>query len=108
MNRWNIPDWLEGKIRKRDKCCVYCRIPMKESSGHRVGRKKRATWEHIDNDEWRQASETNVVRCCGSCNSSKGAKPLKKWLESDYCKKKTINKKTVMPVVKRWLRMNGV
>jgi hypothetical protein len=107
MNQWNIPDWLEDKIRKRDKLCVYCRILMKESSSPRDARKKRATWEHINNDEWRQASGTNVVRCCGSCNSSKSTKPLTKWFESDYCKEKNINKKTVMPVVKRWLRRNG-
>src|ERR1700757_5301760 len=25
MNRWNIPISLETEIRKRDKCCVYCR-----------------------------------------------------------------------------------
>ena len=42
----------------------------------------------------------NIVRCCFSCNSSKGTKKLSDWLESDYCKKRGITKDTVDEVVR--------
>jgi hypothetical protein len=45
----------------------------------------------------------NIARCCASCNSSKGTKDLFDWLESNYCKKKNINKNTVAPIVKNAL-----
>lgn len=38
-----------------------------------------------------------------SCNASKGAKLLKDWLKSDYCKRKNINENTVAEVVKNAL-----
>jgi hypothetical protein len=102
MNRWNIPDQLEEKIRKRDKVCVYCRIVLKEYRHVRGVPRNTATWEHIDNDDLRSAS--NIVRCCGACNTSKGAKKIAKWFESEYCKRKNINERTVLPVVRNWLR----
>ena len=39
-----------------------------------------------------------------SCNASKGAKLLKTWLESKYCKDKGITKDTVALVVKKAIR----
>ena len=102
MNRWNIPDRVEDKVRRRDKRCVYCHIVMKEYPHTSGVRPNKATWEHIDNDG--PSSETNVVRCCGACNSSKGTKKLLKWFESEYCKQRKINEKTVLPMVKNWLR----
>lgn len=39
-----------------------------------------------------------------SCNASKGAKLLKTWLESKYCKDKIITKDTVALVVKKAIR----
>jgi len=103
MNRWGIPDWLEEKARKRDKRCVFCHILMRERPHARGVSKDKATWEHLDNNV-RHLTVTNIVRCCGACNSSKGAKKLVKWFESDYCKKKKINERTVSPIVKNWLR----
>ncbi|PYU14506.1 MAG: HNH endonuclease [Acidobacteria bacterium] len=103
MNRWKIPDWLEHKIRKRDKRCVFCRTPMKELRHARGVSRSKATWEHLDNNV-RHRTETNIVRCCGACNSSKGAKKLVTWFQSDYCKEKNINARTVSPIVKSWLR----
>jgi hypothetical protein len=102
MNRWKIPDWLEHKVRKRDKLCVYCHIVLKEYPHARGVPRNKATWEHMDNDDLRSA--TNIVRCCGACNTSKGTKGLIEWFESDYCKKRNINERTVLPVVRNWLR----
>lgn len=48
-------------------------------------------------------SETNIARCCAACNASKGAKPLRHWLDSDYCKRRGISVRTVAPVVLRAL-----
>lgn len=38
-----------------------------------------------------------------SCNSSKGQKDIKDWLESDYCKKGGITKTTVAEIVRQAL-----
>jgi hypothetical protein len=65
----------------------------------------KATWEHINNDDL--DSPINIARCCGSCNTSKGEKKLSDWFDSEYCKKKKINGKTVGIVVKNWLRNYG-
>jgi hypothetical protein len=82
-NNWNIPDWLEKRVRERDKSCVYCHVKFRPNF------KDRATWEHIDNDE-KNISEGNIFLCCTSCNSSKGTKNLTDWLNSKYCKMKNI------------------
>jgi hypothetical protein len=102
MNRWNIPNWLEEKIRRRDRRCVYCHIVMKARPHARGVPKDKATWEHIDNDDMR--SVTNIVMCCGACNTRKGTKKLLEWSKSEYCKKKNINGRTVSPVIRNWLR----
>ncbi len=85
-NNWNIPIELENKVRKRDKSCVYCHVKFKPTP------KAKATWEHIINNA-KNISEENIALCCASCNASKGAKKLSEWLaNSEYCKKKGINK----------------
>jgi hypothetical protein len=104
MNRWGISDQDEAKIRKRDKRCVYCDIKMKTYPHARGVPRDKATWEHINNNDLNPKHLSNIVLCCGECNTSKGAKKLLEWFESDYCKKGNINKKTVSPVVKNWLR----
>ena len=103
MNRWGIPDWLEKEIRERDKACVYCGIQMIEKMPPRGSRKAVATWEHIINDASIITRE-NIARCCAACNSSKGTKKLSDWIQSNYCKKRGINKNTVAEVVKNALR----
>ena len=95
-NRWGIPDPLEQKIRRRDKRCVYCGVSFRANS------RQKATWEHIDNDE-HHICEKNIVRCCASCNSSKGTKTLSKWLTSSYCIKKKIGALTMSGIIKRYL-----
>jgi len=96
-NNWNIPDWLEKKVRNRDKRCVYCHTIFRNNSRDKV------TWEHIDNDE-SNICEGNITLCCNSCNASKGSKMLQEWLGSIYCKKKKINIKTVASVVKNYVK----
>ena len=103
MNKWGIPAWLEEKVKKRDKLCVYCGIEMKDYLHVKGTPKDKATWEHIDNDE-NNKSELNVVRCCASCNSSKGTKKLTDWLESPYFKKKKIKDKAA-DIVQKSLRV---
>lgn len=48
--------------------------------------------------------ETNIVRYCGACNTSKGANKLAEWFESEYCKRKNMSEQTVSPVIRNWLR----
>jgi hypothetical protein len=106
MNRWGIPAWLEAEVRVRDKECVYCRVPMLQSPDATRSRSFVATWEHIINDA-RIITLSNIVRCCASCNSSKGTKELRSWLESQYCKRRGIGPDSVADVVKEALRVNG-
>ena len=99
MNKWNIPEWLEKKVINRDSCCVYCGVDF--GSGNE-DIKTKPTWEHIINDV-RIVTIENIVRCCFSCNASKGAKELSVWLDSKYCKSKGITKKSVSKVVRQAL-----
>src|ERR1017187_9657636 len=100
-NNWNIPDWLEKKVKDRDKLCVYCRVKMKEYSRAKGTPGDKATFEHIDNDG--SPTEGNIAMCCASCNSSKGVKKLLDWFDSSYCKEKNINRKTVANIILKYL-----
>ena len=99
MNNWGIPAWLEEKVRKRDKFCVYCHVKMKEYPHTKGTPHDKATWEHIDNDG--PNSEANVARCCCSCNASKGTKKLADWLKSSYCKKSGITKERIASIARK-------
>ena len=98
-NNWNIPDWLEEEVKRRDKQCVYCGVEFTPAS---VSKKTSASWEHIVNDG-SSTSRKNIALCCYGCNSSKGRKELLDWLETDYCKRKGITAGSVAPIVKRSL-----
>jgi hypothetical protein len=100
LNRWNIPEWMEKEIVRRDKACVYCAVPFTTPE---VCRKTSPSWEHILNDA-RIVTLENICRCCVSCNASKGTKVLEVWIESTYCKKKGISAETVAGVVKKALK----
>jgi 5-methylcytosine-specific restriction endonuclease McrA len=102
-NAWNIPEWLEKEARARDKNCVYCGIDMLKSVHRGSSRKNVATWEHIINDASIVTRE-NIALCCAACNSSKGTKILAEWINLEYCKKKGINKNTVVPIIKKVLK----
>lgn len=100
-NNWDIPDWLEAKVRERDKTCIYCHTPLKEYFNAKGTPRDKATFEHIDNDGL--PSEENIAMCCASCNSSKGVKKLSDWLDSPYCKKKNICKENVADIIKKYI-----
>lgn len=106
MNKWGIPSWLEAEVRERDKNCIYCGVQMVEKPLEGGSRKTVATWEHIINDASIVTRE-NIALCCVSCNSSKGAKKLKDWLQSKYCKDRGINEYTVAVLVKKSLKSNA-
>ena len=102
-NNYGMPDWLEKKVRNRDKFCVYCHVKLKEY--YKGKGKNKATIEHMNNDGPLD-KEFNLAMCCSSCNSSKGVKRLLKWLDSPYCKKKNISKETVANVIKKFIQKN--
>ena len=103
--RWNIPEALQIVVRARDKKCVYCGVKLTERSAT-TDRKTNGTWEHINNARWSDQSiiSDNVVRCCDSCNSSKGTKSLKQWFVSRYCMDRGIDHNSVADIVKEFLK----
>lgn len=96
-NNWNIPGWLEKKVRERDKKCVYCGV---EFTPAKVSTKSASSWEHIINDA-KIITKENIVLCCRGCNASKGQKQLSVWLQSKYCKERGIIPNTVAPIIKQ-------
>ncbi|WP_372755068.1 HNH endonuclease [Mariniflexile sp.] len=95
-NKWGIPKEVEILVKQRDTECIYCGVKFDINNS---SRKDKPTWEHIINDI-RINNVENIALCCLSCNASKGAKLLVNWLESDYCKRKNIQKNSVANVVK--------
>lgn len=98
MNRWKIPRWLETEVRERDKACIYCGVVFGSVNGHG----SRPSWEHIINDA-KVITRENIALCCRSCNSSKGARLLADWINSQYCQQRGINPNTVAEIVKKAL-----
>ena len=96
-NKWGIPIRVEKHVLERDKSCVYCGVEFSNKS-----RKTKQSWEHIVNDI-RINGIDNIALCCMSCNASKGAKLIKDWLNSEYCKRKKITIDNVATVVKEAL-----
>jgi|SRR5690606_12931948 len=96
MNRWNIPDWLEKSVTERDKFCIYCGVDFDVPNSSRG---MRPSWEHIINDATIVTIE-NIARCCISCNASKGSKVLADWLQSNYCKRKSITEQSIAAVAR--------
>ena len=106
-NNFGIPKKEEQKIRARDKKCVYCNKEMITP----YNRKKHgdsATIEHLSPVRPFYVKEgmkiDNIVICCGSCNSSRGAKKLLDWFKTKYCIDKNINENTVSSPVKEYLK----
>ena len=96
-NNWNIPAWLEKEVRERDKACVYCGV---EFTVAKVSRKSAASWEHIINDA-KIITRQNIALCCCGCNASKGQNKLSEWLQSKYCKDRSITSNSVAPIIKQ-------
>ncbi len=101
-NNYNIPEWLENKVRLRDTNCVYCDIKMQSHIHAKGTPADKATFEHIDNDG--PPTEENIALCCAACNASKGTKNLSDWIGSPYCLKKNINNQTVAEIIKKYLK----
>jgi len=99
VNRWGIPKEIEELVKSRDPSCIYCDVEFTKF-GKSI--KLSPTWEHIVNDININGAE-NIALCCRSCNASKGSKKLKDWLQSDYCKNKGINHKSIALVAKKHL-----
>jgi len=96
-NKWNIPEDLEQEVRARDAKCVYCNTAF---TSPKVSRKTAQSWEHIINDA-KIITLENIALCCCGCNASKGAKKLSEWLQTKYCKERSINRDTVAPIIKK-------
>ncbi len=74
---YNIPTKdLITLVNNRDIRCIYCDCEF--STDYKS--KRYGTYDHLD--AFMAHSKSNTVKCCGSCNSSKGAKDVLEWLES--------------------------
>jgi hypothetical protein len=110
-NKFRIPENVLSEIRARDKACVYCRKTMiypylSKSSAD------CATIEHLNFDGpfyWSDGLQAHdIVICCGTCNSSRGAKKLTDWFKTQYCIDRNISADTVAAPVRSYLqRQNG-
>jgi 5-methylcytosine-specific restriction endonuclease McrA len=99
VNRWKISASLQKEVLARDTHCVYCGVAFTVPA---LTHGARASWEHIVNDA-SVVTLQNIVRCCMSCNASKGTLDLRAWLRSAYCKRKGITEGTVAEVVRNAL-----
>lgn len=99
MNPFGIPSAIESAIRARDIDCVYCGKRMVPTSS--PSRADWATIEHIDHlppFRYRDGqTEADFAIACLSCNSRRGAKPLRVFVAEQG------NADTVAPVIKAYL-----
>ena len=106
-NKFGIPEDELLKIRTRDEDCVYCHKIMIYPC---IGNKQSdwATIEHLSSEApfyWKDGMKSsNIVICCGSCNSSRGVKKLSDWFKMQYCVERNINETSVAEPVKEYLR----
>jgi len=101
-NNYGLPEDAVALVRKRDCRCVYCHKAMVPPNTA-TWRGDWATIEHLNHRPPWNNPETIAI-CCGSCNSSRGDKPLPKWLESRYCQERNISLATVARPVQQYLR----
>jgi hypothetical protein len=57
--------------------------------------------------EARVKARENIVLCCIGCTASKGAKTPTAWLQSSYCQRRGISKRSVADVVRAALAPSG-
>lgn len=100
-DRYGLPESVVTRVRERDRRCVYCHKEMVPPS-LTSPRRDWATIEHLNHLPPWDNPETIAI-CCGSCNSSRGKKPLLTWLESAYCRERSISQTTVAEPVRRYL-----
>lgn len=89
------------KLVGRFKKCVYCQQKLIKRIGSSGSQGRAGTIEHLNH---RGNSGIYVAMCCGSCNSSRGNKPLLKWFKTGYCIEKDITPKQVHAIVRKYIR----
>lgn len=104
MKGWKIPASVEREVLARDTACVSCGVSF---TSPRATRGAQPTWEHIVND-LSMVTSGNILRCCMSCNASKGARALSVWLQSRYCARHRITASSVATIVQEVLRAASV
>jgi hypothetical protein len=92
--RWKIPRDIALQVLLRDERCIYCSRAFELAPAPRA---HCPSWEHIINDV-SIVNPANIALCCVGCNSSKGTKPLQKWLESSYCRERGITARSLAAV----------
>lgn len=105
---YSIPQKELDEIVKRDTDCVYC-----HKNWDSKNKGDSASIEHLNHLlEWDSVGcftrenkpiFTIIAICCGSCNSSRGAKSLRSWFETPYCNERKIGYSTVASVVKNYI-----
>ena len=103
-NIYGLPEDEVQRVRKRDKTCVYCGKEMVKP----VRGTSTSDWamiEHLNHFPPWDNPETIAI-ACGSCNSSRGKKPILVWFESGYCREKGINPVTVAQPVLDYIRQH--
>ncbi len=108
---FGISDKVLAGLAARDSNCVYCHTAM--TYPYSVNdRKNSSTIEHLNSEAPFHISEglqaEDIVMCCGSCNSSRGAKTLLDWFASRYCLEKNISADTVAEPVKNYLQRQKI
>lgn len=102
VNKYGLPERDVDRVRARDKQCVYCGKDMVEPV-HGTSTRDWATIEHLNHlPPW--DNPATIAICCGSCNSSRGPKPILKWFDSAYCRENGIDPSTVAQPVLDYIR----
>jgi hypothetical protein len=102
-NKYGLPQADVDRVRARDAHCVYCRKAMIEPGVRGSSTRDWATIEHLNHLPPWDNPETIAI-CCGSCNSSRGPKPLMQWFGSPYCQQRGISPSTVARAVVDYIR----
>jgi hypothetical protein len=102
-------DHVESCLRRTYQVCAYCRGAMRVHAGISGCPADKATIEHLNRKGpfyWssRRLQEKHLVIACGRCNASRGRKRFIDWFDSPYCRKWGINRETVAPRVRQYLR----
>lgn len=101
-NRYGLPEEALDGIGARDTTCVYCHKRMMPS-GSEARRKDWATIEHFNRlPPWSDPRTVGIA--CWSCNSSRGALPLRSWFAGQYCRDRGIAEESVAEPVRIYLR----
>lgn len=109
-NRYGIPQKLLQQLFVENVSCAYCSKAMIILYNPEC-RKDSVTIEHLRHEGpfyWNDGLLLeDVVLVCGSCNSSRGIKPLPLWFGTAYCIKNQISMVTVSMKVQNFLCRNS-